>query len=103
MPQATFPISGSSDIDLDRLGRVSLAYSPASRDSERPGVQVVHYASRGYDLLFGNAFSRQGSKPDAGVFFTVWSADSSLIAGYWKDGGRGTPISTGYFCAYRLH
>lgn len=98
-----YPLAGTSDIDLARLGVVSLAYSPSATDPNEPGVQGVRdAASKTYSLIFGNAFSHKGVQLDAGVYFHIARATPRGIFGRWNDGGRRAPRAHGYFCASRL-
>src|SRR6266481_6908585 len=39
--KVVFPLTGWSDVDLTKGADVSLVYSPASRDTLRPGVQGI--------------------------------------------------------------
>jgi hypothetical protein len=100
-PEITYLLPGATDADLERLGPVSLAYSPASRDPDWPGVQVKY--SRGeLSLLVGNAFGPKGAYMDAGVMFSVTVLDDAGFRGYWKDGGYLLDPPSGYFCARRV-
>jgi hypothetical protein len=95
-----FPLAGASDIDLKRIAPVSLAYSPATRDRDRPGVQVHRDGS----MWFGNAFGRVFTL-DAGVVFTHLQLDGRGFRGEWQEGGLrmvNGAIPAGYFCAVRL-
>jgi hypothetical protein len=99
----TYPLSGSANIAIERLGRVSLAYSPGTRDSIRPGVQVSHRRSdQRISLVFGNAASPLGGRTDSGVYFDVLDVSDRALLGVWRDGGRKSPLPQGYFCARRL-
>ena len=94
------PLVGISDIDLKRLGPVTLAYSPGRRDHDRPGVQVHRDGS----MWFGNAFGRVITL-DAGVVFRPLEVDATGFRGEWQEGGLGAVngvIPAGYFCAVRL-
>ena len=95
-----FPLAGASDIDLKRIGPVTLAYSPARRDHDRPGVQIHRDGS----MWFGNAFGRVITT-DAGVVFDRVRLDGTGFRGEWQEGGLGAVngvIPAGYFCAVRL-
>jgi len=95
-----FPLAGASDIDLRGVAPVSLAYSPASRDRDRPGVQVL----RDGTLWFGNAFGRVVTL-DAGVLFDRVRVDAGGFRGEWREGGLSVVdgvLPAGYFCAIRL-
>lgn len=99
----SFPLSGWSSIDLEGLGRVSLAYSASSIDSTRPGVQAIYNQTTGaYTLVFGNAMSSQGVGEDAGVYFDIADVSPTGFSGTWKDGGRIAPLLRGYCCATRV-
>ena len=95
-----YPLAGVSDIDLKRVGPVTLAYSPGRRDHDRPGVQVHRDGS----MWFGNAFGRVITL-DAGVMFRPLQLDATGFRGEWQEGGLGAVngvIPAGYFCAVRL-
>jgi len=94
----TFPLAGASDVDLETLGEVSLAYSVGSRNRDRPGVQ----GTRSGGLVFGNAAGPQGMNLDAGVFFQILAITGQGFSGDWIDGGRRSPLPAGVFCAVRL-
>jgi hypothetical protein len=101
-PDITHPLFGASNIDLRSLGPVSLAYSPASRSRVRPGVQATYSSSkRTLKLIFGAA-SGPGFYVDAGVLFNIYRIDSTGFSGGWVDGGHGSPLPGGYFCALRV-
>lgn len=94
-----FPLVGWSNLALAQLADVSLAYSPASTDERRPGVEAIYDGEgRTLTLVFGNG--GKAVSTDAGVFFRVVSVDSSEFRGLWKDGGFGR--GGGYFCARRI-
>jgi hypothetical protein len=97
------PFQGSSTLDLNPLGPVSLAY-PASQDSSiLPGVQFQYDTKTGYaSLAFGAAESPRGAFMDAGVTFYLAVIDSAGMRGWWENGGRQQPHAWGYFCARRL-
>ena len=99
----SLPLSGNSNVDLTRLGAVSLAYPASSTDPQLPGVQVMYDSSaRNYRLVFGNALSPSGSRRDAGVYFDVVTIEpDGRISGHWRNGGRIHPVAHGYFCAKR--
>jgi hypothetical protein len=101
-PEILTPLYGASDIDLRSLGPVSLKYSPASWNQDRPGV-LVSYDSvdRTLWLEFGAA-ERDVFITDSGAFFDVFSIDSLGFSGRWVDGGITDPLPEGYFCARRL-
>lgn len=100
--RTTPALYGWSDVDLTRLGAVSLAYSPSSPDPSRPGVQVLQTPAKRVLLVFGAAAVPGGVPRDRGVLFTIWRVDSAGIAGYWEDGGLTVPRTNGYFCAVRI-
>jgi hypothetical protein len=92
---------GWSNIDLRRLGPVSLAYSPADSSADRPGAQVSYNSdTETLGFVLGNAFSpTRGMALDAGVYFDVIAVDSTGFRGWWQDGGLSP--AKGYFCAWR--
>lgn len=98
-PAITFLSHGATDVDLTRLGPVSLAYSPAASDADRPGIQVSHDGEH-LSMIAGNAFGRVITT-DAGVLFWIVAGDEAGFRGRWEDGGRRTPLPGGYFCAVR--
>ena len=100
----TFPLYGWGDIDLLSLGRVSLAYSPGSRDVDRPGVQVLRDSVDGNLIMVLGAASTisSGTYWDAGVIFRVRYVDTLDILGEWVDGGNALVKPEGYFCARRI-
>jgi hypothetical protein len=60
-PSLIYPVYGWTDLDLASTARVSLAYSPASRDTLRPGVQGVYNAlDSTLTLVLGNALRPEG-------------------------------------------
>jgi len=98
----TRPLYGWSDIDLEVLGPVTLAYSPSSQDMDRPGVEVIHNAEdMNLALMFGAAMTPTSVRLGAGVVFFVFQVDSLGFAGRWE-AGRRLPFTYGYFCAERL-
>jgi len=97
------PYQGTSDIDLTKVGPVSLGYSPARDDSLWPGVQFRYERTPGRaSLVFGGAFSPQGAIMDAGVTFYLSEVDTLGMRGWWENGGRELPHAWGYFCARKL-
>lgn len=102
-PHVRFPLHGISDIQLDSLGNLTLAYSPATLDPEQPGVQVV-YDTEAHTLVlkFGAADRVDAVRVDQGVFFEVFSIDQHGFVGRWFDGGNIAPRLAGYFCARRI-
>lgn len=98
-----FPLWGWTDVDLRMLGRVSLAYSPESRDSTLPGVQGI-YDSQDHSLtlLFGAAMRENEAFLDAGALFHITQVDKTGFRGTWQDGGALAHLVGGYFCATRL-
>jgi hypothetical protein len=92
------PLYGWTNLDWSKIGNVSLGYSPASRDPDRPGVQLVP----GGVLFIGNAYTRRGVLLDTGVLMRIHEADSTGFRGAWKDGGLPKEDLSGYFCAVRL-
>lgn len=95
-----FPLAGASDIDLKRVAPVTLAYSPDSRDRDRPGVQVRRNGS----MWFGNAFGPVFTA-DAGVLFDRLRIDDGGFRGEWREGGLSLVngvAPAGYFCAIAL-
>lgn len=104
IPDWIFPLHGASDVDLYTFGRVSLLYSPAALDADRPGVQTIYdLRDRSVTLVFGSAFSDSGGAADAGVSFAVTAVDSAGFAGRWQDDGLVPEGLGGYFCARRVH
>jgi hypothetical protein len=98
----SYPLYGSSSVDLQKFGRVSLAYSPAKESVQQPGVQAMYDArTRTYSLAFGNAVSSLGVERDAGVYFASVDANEQGFRGTWSDGGRLKGAPHGYFCAVR--
>lgn len=98
----SLPLSGTSSVDLTRVGPVSLVYSPSSRDPVRPGVQVLYNsATHTYTMIFGNALSPRGTPDDAGVYFDVVRIGPDGFDGRWN-GGRHAAKTRGYFCARRV-
>ena len=107
-PRITHPLEGWTDIRIDSLAEVSLAYSPASRDPSAPGVQLISDGQR-LDMIVGNAFRSHVAPSgetfttfttDSGVIFDVYHADSVMLRGRWRDGGFAA--GSGYFCAWRV-
>lgn len=97
-----YPVNGSSTIDLIQLGPVTLAYSPATSDTARPGVQIVYNQSQGSIVIaFGNALSSKVVTRDAGVYFDVAQVNDSAFGGTWRSGGRNPRVPYGFFCARR--
>ena len=97
----TSPLYGWTEVDLSLFGRVGLAYSPTSRDPNRPGVQViVDREHKNLGMVVGAASTGDTVYFDAGVVFFVYAVDSLGFSGLWKDGGL-TGLPAGYFCAQR--
>ena len=95
------PLAGASDIDLRLLAPVSLAHSPASRDRDRPGVQMWSDGT----MWFGNSFNGKAITTDAGVIFDRIQLTSRGFSGRWVEGGRSVingALPAGYFCAARI-
>lgn len=100
-PAVTFPNRGATDVDLRRLGPVSLAYSPAVEDAEAPGIQVWLMGPE-LSMVAGNAYGRV-TRHDAGVRFWVVEGSEAGFRGRWMDQGLAPlPTPGGYFCAVRL-
>lgn len=101
-PEITFPLNGVSDIELESLGSVSLAYSPSALDARHPGVQAVYNTRTGsFMLIFGGAHETDAMMVDAGVYFQVFTINSRSFSGRWFDAGNISPRLAGYFCARR--
>lgn len=103
----SFPVYGWSDVDLPRLGRVSMVHSAAQRDAQAPGVQAsLNPRDRTLMLVFGNSLRVDGEQvvfsTDAGVMFSVFTADAGGMTGRWSDGGLSTLPTQGHFCARRI-
>jgi hypothetical protein len=97
-----YPLAGWSDVDLESLAPVSLAYPASQRDPGSPGVQM-EYDTRDLNLIlvFGAASVGTQFYEDAGVIFRVFAVDSMGFRGRWVDGGARAPLPRGYFCADR--
>lgn len=99
----SFPLRGSSDINLAKIGLANLSYSPSSVRQDAPGVQVIHDAAGPtYSMVFGNAFSPGGVRRDAGAYFQINYIRSDSMGGIWSSGGRSRETLHGYFCARRI-
>ena len=105
-PDATYPLSGWTDIDMSEVAELSLAYPAAQMHSDKPGVQMVYHRSQAY-LLLGNAIPFAGAEDvsitsDAGVFLHLVEITDDGFAGTWVDGSAAPSPPQGYFCATRL-
>jgi hypothetical protein len=98
-----YPVNGLSKIDLTQLGPLPLAYSPATMDPAKPGVQIVHNPSQGsIVMVFGNALSNKVVTRDAGVYFEMSEVTDSGFDGTWRSGGRNPAAPSGVFCSRRI-
>lgn len=99
----SYPLGGSSTVDLTKLGPVTLAHSPATSIKGRPGVQARYDSlAATLRLVFGNSKSVRGVQRDAGVYFDVLELSPDGFRGRWTDGGRTSAAPAGYFCATRV-
>ena len=97
-----FPLSGYTLVPLEKLGQLSLAYPASSRSDLHPGVQAVYNRRASQlSLIFGNAFTPQGTTTDAGIILDVYAFEDGRILGQWRDGGRLRTPMNGFFCIAR--
>jgi hypothetical protein len=91
---------GWTTADLERLGPMVLAYSPASQDPTRPGAQVLYDPRDKSAVLFlGGALTPEALTMDAGMELKVNRIDSSGFAGVWSSADSLRELLGGVFCA----
>ena len=103
-PNVTYPFYGTSDVNLELLGPVSLLHSPSSTGPDELGVKARYYGAEGghLELVFGADRVGDWYIVHAGVWFDILQMDSVSFRGTWTDGAPGEQVPKGYFCAWRV-
>lgn len=109
IPNASAPLFGFTDLELDVLGAIPAA-GLDSEDPEAPGVGL--YETRPADataqpsiiLRLGSAANRRsGTAMDgASTALRVLKIEASEFRGTWRSSMNAQTRASGYFCAFRL-
>lgn len=98
-PRIRRPIVGATGVQWDRLAPHAVAHSPASRDPDRPGVEIWENGM----VVIGNSIGPNGEVTiHAGVMLSLDTIDASHFAGRWMAGASSDPQRRGFYCALRI-